>query len=201
MLCECSVFDRFWCKLAIGHFGSLWSEGDVSRWSSRFSWSWVTQVAGWNLITVSDLKQSAVRCKVTSVRCKFGCFHFAMLGERANLYNGIPESPSEVKLRYKWLLLTKKTFSPHGGLMRDEMFLVQDFFLTWCFNNFNMFVVIFVFQFLVELVATCSCPGSSFKLLTQKQCGESISRPCSDIFHRQRVTIIDTGKILFGSLK
>ena len=41
-----------------GEVESFWKfvvcEGDVSRWSSRFSWSWVTQVASWNLITASD---------------------------------------------------------------------------------------------------------------------------------------------------
>ena len=51
--------------------------------------------------------------------------------------------------------------------MRDEMFLISRFF------SHMIFVVLFLFQFLVELVATCSCPGSSFKLSTQKQCGES----------------------------
>jgi len=115
----------------------------------------VTQVASWNLITASDQNNnllSVAKSDVFILQCLVKVFN---LMESQNLIR----SEAEVQVT----AADQENVFPSWR----SMFLISRFF------SHMIFVVPFLFQFLVELVATCSCPGSSFKLSPQKQCGES----------------------------
>lgn len=130
---------------------------------------------------IRSKQQSAVRCKV-------GCFHFAMLGESVE-FNGIPEFHQKWSWGTSDCCWPRKRFPLMVVLWEMRCFWFQDFFPTWFLLWF------FCFSFLLSLLQLALVLARASNFQRRNSVENQTSRPWSDV-HRQRATIIDTSKML-----
>lgn len=175
-LWSCSVFQSFFGSLL--WFVKVTFLGDPAGFHG----------AGWPRLQVEIRWRSQVyfpNSDVFILQCAVKVFNVMESQDLRITITVIPFFSWEAKLRYKWLLLTKKTFSPHGGFMRDEMFLISIFFPT------SFLLCFFCFSFLLSLLqlALVLARASNFYAKTVWRINTALEwcswTACDDHWHQQ----------------